>query len=326
MKYDDILHSRFAEPAAIISYHNGAVYTLAVNKKFIPELWMNISEDDYINADIHASFDNENLDYYVKEVEKCISTGEEQIFETWRSLVSNCCGFDRICLKSRLILLEKDASGAILYEAVSNITNEKRIQDTLEDIEHRYKSASEQINIYNWEYIIATKEMRPCYRCMRDLGLPAVVKNYPEPAIDMGIFPPDYADFYRDFMHKIDAGAPELEADIPLTVGRVPFRIKYTTEFDENGRPVKAFGSATLISETELGKIRLDTRIIASLAEEYSSIYLLDLNADTISAVKESDIFSLDKDSGCSKFAVQIVSKLTDTTADQAKPFTDINT
>ncbi len=32
-----------------------------------------------------------------------------------------------------------------------------------------------------------------------------------------------------------------------LTVGRVPFRIKYTTEFDETGRPVKAYGSAILI-------------------------------------------------------------------------------
>ena len=52
-------------------------------------------------------------------------------------------------------------------------------------------------------------------------------------------------------MQQIDNGIPEIEADIPLTVGRVPFRVRYTTEFDENGRPVKAFGSARLI-ETKL--------------------------------------------------------------------------
>ena len=133
--------------------------------------------------------------------------------------------------------------------------------------------------------------MRPCYRCMRDLGLPALVTNYPEPAIDAGIFPPDYADMYRDMMRKIDAGAPELEADIPLTVGRVPFRVKYTTEFDDNGNPVKAFGSATLISETELGQIKLDNQIILSLAEKYKCIYLADLINNTVKTIKADGIF-----------------------------------
>lgn len=32
-----------------------------------------------------------------------------------------------------------------------------------------------------------------------------------------------------------------------LTVGRVPFHVRYTTEFDENGGPLKAYGSATLV-------------------------------------------------------------------------------
>jgi len=31
---------------------------------------------------------------------------------------------------------------------------------------------------------------------------------------------------------------------LPLTEARVPFKVKYTTEFDEYGRPVKAYGSA----------------------------------------------------------------------------------
>ena len=325
MKYDDILNNRFAEPAAIISYRNGEVKTLGINSKFIPELWMNIADRDYLEADLRESFDDDNFAIYTKAVGKCISTGEEQTCETWRFLVSDCCGFGRICLKSRLILLENDADGAVLFESVRNLTNEKRTQDTLADIEHRYKSASEQINIYNWEYTIATKEMRPCYRCMRDLGLPAVVTNYPEPTIDMGIFPPDYADMYREMMRKIDNGAKELEADIPLTVGRIPFRVKYTTEFDADGNPVKAFGSATLISETELGHIRLDNQIIASLAEEYQSIYLVDFIGDTVKTVKESSIFPIENNAGCRELALQIVSKLTDTKIEQAGLFGDID-
>ena len=310
MKYDDIINTRFSEPAAILSYKNGKLGLLEINEKFIPELWMNVSEEEFIKNALEKCFDEENLRVFANAIEKCINSQKEQSVETWRNMFSDCCGYDKICLKSRLILIEKTDEEAIVYEGIRNISNEKRILDTLEDIEYRYKTASEQINIYNWEYTIATKEMRPCYRCMRDLGLPALVTNYPEPAIDAGIFPPDYADMYRDMMRKIDAGAPELEADIPLTVGRVPFRVKYTTEFDDNGNPVKAFGSATLISETELGQIKLDNQIILSLAEKYKCIYLADLISNTVKTIKEDGIFSTEKDTNCADLLGAIDSKL----------------
>ena len=53
---------------------------------------------------------------------------------------------------------------------------------------------------------------------------------------------------YRDMMKKIDGGAPELEVYIPLTSARIPFIIRYTTEFDSVGNPIKAFGSATMVN------------------------------------------------------------------------------
>ena len=71
--------------------------------------------------------------------------------------------------------------------------------------------------------------------------------NYPDSAIEMGIFPPEVADMYRDWHRQIENGVEKQEAVIPLTVGRVPFHVRYTTEFDENGRAVKAYGSATLV-------------------------------------------------------------------------------
>jgi hypothetical protein len=67
----------------------------------------------------------------------------------------------------------------------------------------------------------------------------------------MGIFPPDYADMYRDWHKQLEEGVPSLEAVIPLTVGRVPFIVRYTNEFDENGKPVKAYGSATLVVDNK---------------------------------------------------------------------------
>jgi signal transduction histidine kinase len=325
MKYEEIIGSRFCGPAAILSWKGDTLRILSMNQKYIPEMWMNVTEEEFLRAYPDRFFDEENRRVFLNAIRVCSKTGEEQMVETWRSVLSDCCGFDRICLKSKLIPVEQTPDEFIFYEAIRNITNEKRTQNTLEDVEYRYKSALEQINIYNWEYTIATKEMRPCYRCMRDLGLPALVTNYPEPAIDAGIFPEDYADMYREMMHKVDEGIPEIEADIPLTVGRVPFRVKYTTSFDENGKPVKAFGSATLISEKELGHIKLDNQIITALAEGYRCIYLADLVNDTVKIVKQEKMLNLPEGSNCRELFEYVVSKLRDLSEEAKKAILDKN-
>ncbi|MBO7600756.1 MAG: response regulator [Lachnospiraceae bacterium] len=295
MTYDEIIFNRFAGPAIILQYDGETVINLKFNDKYLPELGMNIAEEDYLNADPLSAFGDADKAVYLSALHRCVQTGNDTTCETWRKLMSNCCGADMIYIKSRFVFVESSNGLAVVYETIRNITPEQRTLEALTDSERRYKLASEQINIYNWEYTIATKEMRPCYRCMRDLGLPALVRNYPEPAIEMGIFPPDYADMYREMMRKVDAGIPEIEADIPLTVGRVPFRVKYTTEFDENGKPVKAFGSATLISETELKQIKLDNNIIETLAEEYTCIYLADLYKKDLKVIKQDDLFDIER-------------------------------
>ena len=103
MNYSDIIQGKFAEPAAILSYKDGTVSVMEINSRYIPELWMNVSEDDYLGENFQKSYDEENLKLFKNAIEKCIETGEEQTVETWRSLFSDCCGYDKICLLSRLI-------------------------------------------------------------------------------------------------------------------------------------------------------------------------------------------------------------------------------
>lgn len=312
MNYGDIIHSVYSEPAAIISFKDGHLKLMDINDKFIPEMWMNISREEFLGAATGDGFNDDNLKAMINAVERCIKTGKEQQVETWRHLISACCGLEWVCIRSRVVLVEKKPDMAILYEGIRNITDEVKTKEDLEDVDYRYKSTLEQNNIYNWEYNIATKEMRPCYRCMRDLGLPALVENYPEPAIEAGIFPPDYADIYRDIMRRVEAGETGIEADIPLTVGRVPFRIKYTIETDETGKAVKAFGSATLISDTEQGRQRLDREIIENLAEGFESIFIADLENDTVKVIKESDVFSVDENIGAEEVLKSIILKIND--------------
>ena len=242
---ETLIFSNFVGGAAIFEYHNGNVEILRVNKKYLRELGMNLSEKDLIESDPLAFFDEENGRIYSETLKLAVETGEEQECDTWRTLTSSCCGDEKICIRANVRLIGHSGNHYLFYSMIRNVTTEKEYQKALLDNERRFKMASEHANIYYWEYMVATKEMRPCFRCMRDLGLPALLTNYPDSAIELGIFPPEVADMYRDWHRQIAEGVPELEAVMPLTVGRVPFRVKYTTEFDENGRPVKAYGSAT---------------------------------------------------------------------------------
>lgn len=244
---ETLIFNQYVGGAAIFLYREGVVEVLRVNTKYLKEIGMNMSESEVIHADAWAPFDEENKKLYTDMICRAIKSGDEEECETWRTFVSECCGTEKMCIRASVRIIGKIDEQYLFYSMVRNITRERKQYTQIAESERRFRAASEQVNIYAWEYTVATREMRPCFRCMRDLGLPPLLRNYPEPAIEMGIFPPDYADMYRDWHRQVEQGVPYLEAIIPLTVGRIPFHVRYTTEFDEVGRPVKAYGSAALV-------------------------------------------------------------------------------
>ncbi len=246
---ETLIFSNFVGAAAILSYNRTthALEILRVNQKYLRELGMNLSEHDVLHKNPADTLSELQHATYLATLERAIETGEEQECETWREIRSDCCGTEHFCIRSTVAVIGRSSDHVLFHCMIRNITSEKQSLTDMQDAERRFKMASEQVNIYFWEYTIATREMRPCFRCMRDLGLPPLLRNYPDSAIERGIFPPEVADMYRDWHVQVANGVKELEAVIPLTADRVPFRVRYTTEFDENGHPVKAYGSAALI-------------------------------------------------------------------------------
>ena len=253
---ETLIFNNFVGGAAIFTYNTETKEKkiLRVNRKYVKELGMNMTERDIIGKDVWSAFGEHEEQKYDDMLLRAIKSGDEEMSDTWRIVTSDCCGQDEICIRTYVREIGEAGQEYLFYAMVQNITAAKKRDAQLLEDENRYKSAFEQANVYAWEYTIATKEMRPCYRCMRDLGLPPVVRNYPEPAIEQGIFPQDYADMYRDWHKQLEQGVESMEAIIPLTVGRVPFHVRYTLEKDENGKPLKAYGSATLVVDDVSGK------------------------------------------------------------------------
>ncbi len=248
---ETLIFNNFVGGAAIFTYQKGMVELVRVNRKYVKEIGMNMTEKEILNSSFRDFFDDENWTIFENTLQKAIASDDEESCETWRNVCSKICGTEKICIRTYLRKIGTAEDQYLFYSMVQNITGEKKQYTELYESERRFRFASEQANVYAWEYDIATKEMRPCFRCMRDLNLPPVVRNYPEPAIEVGIFPPDYADMYRDWHTKLAEGIDNLEAIIPLTVGRVPFHVRYKLEFDENGKPLKAYGSATMVVDKD---------------------------------------------------------------------------
>ncbi len=244
---ETLIFNHYVGGAALFTYKNGELEILRVNKKYVTEIGMNISEHDYINSNPWKYFEPEGKLIFTQTINRAIESREEECCDTWRVMSSKCCGKDRVCIRTYMRVIGQAEDQYLFYAMVINVTAEKRNNEETMENEKRFKYAFEHANIYAWEYDIATREMKPCFRCMRDLGLPPLVKNYPEPAIEGGIFPEEYADMYRDWHRQLAEGVEHLEAIIPLTKDKIPFIVRYTNEFDENGNPVKAYGSATYI-------------------------------------------------------------------------------
>jgi len=277
---EHFMFNKYAGPSAIVKYENEKIEILYANPNYFDEIGISQEETTFENIVERMAFEENSKQVFYKAIETAISTKKEQRCETWRRLTSKCCGEDTICIKSSIQSIDNN----ILLIRVQNITKEKKNFIDVAESENKFRFAAEQANMYAWEYTVATKEMRPCFRCMRDLGLPAVVYNYPEPAIEQGIFPQDYADMYRDWHKQIAAGVPHLESIIPLTVGRVPFIVRYSTEFDENNNPVKAYGSATLVIDDEKKKLYQD--IVQSLVKDYIDVFEINLEKGTSRIIK----------------------------------------
>ncbi len=244
---ETLIFSNFVGGAAIFDYHDGKTEILRVNKKYLQEISINLSETELVHADIMDWFNEEGKQIYHNMLELAIETEDEQEAETWRHIELSNCGGGDICIRSTVRMIGKSKNSYLFYAMIRNVTAEKNYYADILDNEKRFRIASEQVDLYFWEYTVATKEMRSCSRCVKNLGIPPFMTNYPESAIEMGIFPPETADMYRDWHRQIDEGVEHLEAVIPLTSERIPFRVRYTTEFDETGRPIKAYASAALV-------------------------------------------------------------------------------
>lgn len=280
--------NRYSGPSMIFTYVNGDINILRINAKYADELGININVYDIYTISPWDLFGQHNKETLEDVIRKAKSSKKEEIYESWIELESECCGKSRIFLINYLSYMGTLQEQDVIFLTIRNISKERDLYEKTKESEEKFRFASEHTGTYAWEYDIDTKEMRPCSRCMRDLNLPSVVKDYPKAVFENGLFPMEYEKTYNEWLDKLRNGAKSIEGIIPLTSDRIPFRIRYTTQFDEAGRPLKAYGSATPVEKSSLIPQDVVSDMIFAFAREHKCIYEVNLNTNHFVAVRTS--------------------------------------
>ncbi|MEG2138250.1 MAG: PAS domain-containing protein, partial [Oscillospiraceae bacterium] len=133
----------------------------------------------------------------------------------------------------------------IIFAYCTDITAQKQTEQALRQSELRYSTAVNASNINIWEYTYATDSMEIFSTSPRANPKENIISPYIQTAISEGHIREDCAPILIGMIEKLKAGAKAVTADLWIRQERTdPFwceHVIYTNEFDEAGKPVKAY-------------------------------------------------------------------------------------
>ena len=118
-----------------------------------------------------------------------------------------------------------------------------------QDLEYKMlllETALDHTNIYYWIYNIEDGSAMQSARVQKELGVPDVMYNYPRSLFEAGLIDSNNYEAFAAMHDKVKAGAKEAEIIMAHPNG-VFYRVRYTTIFDKQGKPIKAMGTAASI-------------------------------------------------------------------------------
>ncbi|MBR5098417.1 MAG: EAL domain-containing protein [Spirochaetales bacterium] len=250
-----LIFNSYVGGAAILSMDaDGKVSALRMNDKFFEMIGVDRKSYAGRQYDLAKGLSRETVGAFLNAMADSERTGKE---ESCITCSKNIDGKGRdFWSYNKLRFLSRKVQSSIFYMSIEDISDKvellyrnRQLMNEIREREELFKRAAEQIDLYFWKYDIRTKEMHPCFRCQGVLGLPELVKDYPDSVIGMCIFPD--GDQYRQIMQRVDRGE-DVDVVLPLTNDRIPYRIKYKVERDDQDNPVYAYGTAIPAKATEM--------------------------------------------------------------------------
>ena len=119
---ETLLFNNYVGGAAIVTYRGGRLELTRVNRKYMTELGINLTEKELLSSDPWEIADEEGKKLYQETLERAIESGNEEECETYRTVPGSD---DKIWVRSSVRLIGRADDQYIFYVMVRNITAEK---------------------------------------------------------------------------------------------------------------------------------------------------------------------------------------------------------
>ena len=255
-----------------LDYTNDGFYKVHHGSK---EYWSTRSEDPT------EWLIEQDADIFWEEFDRVKSGEKTQGGATYRVL----CEDGRIhWINNQFSPAYKDGDVQYYYSSFACLDDQKFAESQRIEARRMYEAAVEEANLVVWEYDIVNHRVTMAENEFtqydyRKFGLPKIVDNAPYalvPFIDDA-----YVDRFLKMYEAIEAGAPRVSCDVwyKLKPGTEPRceHISYTTVFDGDGKPTRAYGIGQNITARKLEEEnyeRLKRQISGSLANAVASFQL----------------------------------------------------
>ncbi len=116
----------------------------------------------------------------------------------------------------------------LVYVSYTDITAERLMAQKLQTSEMALETAAKHAGLWYWKFDTETHIANFDSRCMEDFSLPAVLYNYPDSWLKMGIILPEYCQRYGDAVHEMSRGKQEVVFDAQV---QLPDKSLHWAEF-----------------------------------------------------------------------------------------------
>ena len=245
------------------------------------------SVDDIIGKTDFEIFEDQALAARYVAVDKKLLAGGKDL-PPYTEPIASRDGRQRFTSTTKHILRDKSGNPVGLYGISRDITalvEAEHVKNFAQEVEMRYTIALEKSRISVWDYDYATKSIIQSPNSVEAHGFAEVIPGVPEALIDMGYLHPDYAASFLEMYKELADGAKNAEGIFlvcdPRGRGWWYEHIRYTNLFDKEGRPYRAIGMSTDVTEnfrTRLSYER-DLELQMVMAPDTCFTLLIDITA-----------------------------------------------
>lgn len=180
----------------------------------------------------------------------------------------------------------------ILDSSISGQVAKGDFQAQIRQNESKYHAALQFADILTWDYDIVEQKSFNCDDWQSKYGLPSVINDVPRSMIRLGYIDKESVQTYLNAFQRLQQGESDVVVECWFHFPEIKtpkcLRIKYTNEFDKNGKPVLAHAMGIDITEQKNAEHIFKHRANAVLKVNPDAVATFQVNVSSNSCTTSS--------------------------------------